>query len=64
MKADTYTLEGQKSKSIELPEQFSENYEPVLVKRMMLISAIVFALLLLILTILLLKPKSPSPSLL
>jgi hypothetical protein len=40
------------------------SFEPVLVKRMMLISAIVFVLLLLILTILLLKPKSPSPSLL
>jgi hypothetical protein len=44
--------------------QVTLSFEPVLVKRMMLISAIVFALLLLILTILLLKPKSPSPSLL
>ena len=38
------------------------SFQPVLVKRMMLISAIVFALLLLLLTLLLLKPKSPSPS--
>ena len=38
------------------------SFEPVLVKRMMLMSAIVFALLLLLLTLLLLKPKSPSPS--
>lgn len=33
MKADVYSLEGQKAKSIELPEQFSEYYEPGLVKR-------------------------------
>jgi hypothetical protein len=39
------------------------SFEPVLVKRMMLISAIVFALLLLLLILLWLKPKSPSPSL-
>lgn len=33
MKMDVFNLGGQKSKSIELPEQFSEDYEPGLVKR-------------------------------
>lgn len=33
MKIDVVNLEGKKVKSLELPEQFSENYEPVLVKR-------------------------------
>lgn len=38
------------------------SFEPTLVKRMMLISAVVFAVLLLMLGILLFNPKSPSPS--
>ncbi len=33
MKAEVFSLEGQKSKSIDLPEQFSEIYEPGLIKR-------------------------------
>ncbi|MBS3161177.1 50S ribosomal protein L4 [Candidatus Woesearchaeota archaeon] len=36
MKADVYTLEGTKAGSVELPEQFNEEYEPDLVKRAIL----------------------------
>ncbi len=36
MKADVFDLEGKKLKSIELPEQFNEEYEPDLVKRAIL----------------------------
>ena len=36
MKLDVYTLEGTKSGSVELPEQFNEDYEPDLVKRAVL----------------------------
>ena len=37
MKVDIYHLDGQKSRSMELPVQFSENYEPVLVKRAVMV---------------------------
>ena len=37
MKADVYGLDGKKSKSIDLPEQFNENYEPTLIKRAILV---------------------------
>lgn len=36
MKADVFSLDGKKIKSMELPEQFSENYEPDLVNRAVL----------------------------
>ena len=37
MKADVYGLDGKKAKSIDLPEQFNENYEPTLIKRAILV---------------------------
>lgn len=37
MKIDVFNLEGKKEKSIDLPEQFSENYEPILIKRAVLV---------------------------
>ena len=37
MKADVFGLDGKKVKSIELPEQFNEEYEPDLIKRAILV---------------------------
>ena len=37
MKADVYSLDGEKVKSIELPDQFNESYEPDLIKRAILV---------------------------
>ena len=36
MKVDVFSLDGKKLKSVDLPEQFSENYEPDLVNRAVL----------------------------
>ena len=36
MKADMFSLEGAKTKSIELPEQFSEEIRPDLIRRVFL----------------------------
>jgi len=37
MKADVYGLDGKKTGSIDLPEQFNEEYEPDLIKRSILV---------------------------
>jgi large subunit ribosomal protein L4e len=37
MKADILSLEGQKVKSVDLPDQFSEAYEPVIIKRAVMV---------------------------
>lgn len=39
MKADVLSLQGSKVKSVDLPEQFNENYEPDLVNRAVLVVA-------------------------
>lgn len=37
MKADVFSLEGKKLRSIDLPKQFNENYEPDIVRRAVLV---------------------------
>ena len=37
MKADVFSLDGKKLKSVDLPEQFMENYEPDLINRAVLV---------------------------